>query len=324
MMVIRKFRPTEILACVFVVGFVIAVLASSIYMHRFEQTLQSARSAKQQTQQPVMQVSMPPQYAVGPRDAKVRVEAFLPFDVDCHMVNIGLLIEVAKAESKRIRLELYNMHSPEGSKAMERYNLHCASILVNGENVSSGPQADVVGLIGKIDEALKKAYGSGMSSEVAKQLKEKWSKVATHEAAKFVKQIFEPGIEEAEHEAIPVAKPSEKVEVVFYMPPKDTPGATNFPEAIERVERLKKKYGDRLLVRIVDMLSDEATEARKEGRIRGPCVLVNGSYRHLVKVGDKSKVLRLDAEPLAGRFIDPESVEIVVRAYLGADASVAR
>jgi len=313
--VIRKIRPTEILACIFVAGFVIAVLFSSVYMQRVEQALRSA--PPKTVQQPVSRMDIPAQYVVGPTNAKVSIEAFLPFDVECHAINIGLLTEVAKVEGKRIRLGIYNMHSPEGSKAMEKRGVHCASILVNGEVVLSGPQVDVGGLIGKIDEALKAAYGSGMNGEVAEQLKQKWAKMTVQEANEFVRKIFAPKAEEVEHEAIPVAKPGGKVEVVFYMPPKDTPGAINFPEAIKRVEGLKEQYGEKLSVRVVDMMSDEATRALKEGRIRGPCALVNGSYKHIVKVGEKSTVIRLDAEPLAGRFIDPKSVEIVVKTYLG-------
>ncbi|MCS7252833.1 MAG: hypothetical protein RMK18_00115 [Armatimonadota bacterium] len=323
-MVVRRFRPTEIIACIFILGFIAAVLVSSFFAYRYEQSMMSAqRKPIQQTTKPTelvpqIQTGMPNTYIAGAKDAKVRIEAFLPFDVECHMINIALLIEVLKAEGKRIHLELYNMHSPEGSKAMEKRNVHCATILANGEVISSGPQADVVGLITKIDELLKKAYGSGMNTKAVEQLKQKWAKATMQEAANFVRQVFADRATKGEElKGIPVAKPSEKVEVVFYMPPKDTPGVTNFPEAIERVERLRKQHGERLSVKIIDMMSEEAMKARMEGLIQGPCVLVNGSYRHLVKVGSQTKVVRLDAEPLAHRFIDPESVETVVKAYLG-------
>lgn len=318
-MIVRRFRSTEIIACLFVVVFVIAVISSSFYMYRMEQALKGM-PPKIVRQDSKSQPSIPNRYFLGSKEAKVKIEAFLPFEVDCHMVNIGVLLDVVKLEGKRLRLELYNMHSLEGSKAMEKRDIHCASILINGEIFSSGPRADVFGLLKKIDESLKKAYGNGVKGKDMEHLKARWMKVSTQEAAERVRQFFAPGAFEEKLKGILIAKPTDKVEVVFYMPPKDMPGATNFPEAIKRVEALKRQYGERLTIKIIDMTSDEAIKARMEGRIQGPCVLVNGSYKHLVKVDGESMVIRLDAEPLARRFIDPDKVETAVKAYLGVSA----
>jgi len=315
-MVVRRLRFTEVFACIVFCAFVAVVIASSVFMYRREQELKNMPPKPPiTTQASTAQTLIPNPYIKGPKDAKVLIKAFLPFEVDCHMINIGFLIDVANAEQKRIRLELYNMHSPEGSREMEKHHAHCATILVNGREASEGPMSNVIGMIQLLDEELKKAYGSGLSQSTIKHLQERWTKVTTKDAANLVVEML--GKKKEMTSGVAVAKRAEKVEVVFFMPPKDTPAIKNFPEAVERVRKLQEQHTNKLSMRIVGMMSDEAKKALNEGRIEGPCVLVNGSQKHLVKVGKESKVISLDVDPLKGKFINPDDVETVVKAYLG-------
>ena len=314
-MVIRRLRFTEVFACIVFCVFVAIVIASSVFMYRHEQELKSLPPKLTTTGQ--TQTLIPNPYIKGQKDAKVLIKAFLPFEVDCHMINIGFLIDVANAEQKRIRLELYNMHSPEGSKEMEKHHAHCATILVNDKVASEGPMANVIGMIQLLDQELKKAYGSGLSQSTIKHLQERWRNITTKDATRLVAEMLGKKRELTETSGVAVAKQTEKVEVVFFMPLKDTPAIKNFPEAVERVRKLQEQHAKRLSIRIVEMTSDEARKALSEGQIEGPCVIVNGSRKHLVKVGEESKLISLEVDPLKGKFINPDDVETVVKAYLG-------
>jgi len=67
----------------------------------------------------------------GPASAKVLVKMLVPLDTDCHQRTASLLQELAKSESDRVRLQIFDYHRPEGVAETNRERLSCATVLVN-------------------------------------------------------------------------------------------------------------------------------------------------------------------------------------------------
>lgn len=343
-------RYTDILVCIALFGFIVAVIGASVHMYWQESHRPAPGAEKQPPTVPATEpsVNIPNPYIKGPKDAKVRIEAYIPMDIACHMITVGLLYAIAEAEPKRVRVEIYNMNSDIGQERMEQKGIICAAVFINGESehkVVRNGELTNVHLGGPINEAgggytvedviyivnreLKQAYGKGFDSKVLAELKKKWSDVTGEEAAAMVSDMLGKKVKVSKGKAptteftpdIPVAKPTSKIVVEFYRPPEGTPGAYGFDEAINHVRKLQMQYPDRITLEIYDMLGEQATNAVDEGRIPGPCVLVNGHYEHVVVKGGERQVIKLDVQPMAGKFLKPDNVVTVIKAYLGKETN---
>ena len=94
-----------------------------------EEVAQSQTSKSQETEF----VAGPSGQQLGDPKAKVRVVAVVPMGVACHMQTMQILQEIAKADPKRVRVEFYDMNSPQGQKELAKHGIHCATVLVNGK-----------------------------------------------------------------------------------------------------------------------------------------------------------------------------------------------
>ncbi len=68
---------------------------------------------------------------LGPPGAKILVKMFAPLQPECHRKTAELLKELAAREPQRVRVQIFNMATPEGRKEMNREGISCATVLVN-------------------------------------------------------------------------------------------------------------------------------------------------------------------------------------------------
>lgn len=253
----------------------------------------------------------------GPKTAKVTVLAVLPLQAGCHDPSVEIFKILSKAEPKRLRIEIVEMYSPEGKKQMQKHDMKCATILVNGkisftlpsdgkkrkvvlERMPNDPSSTYysVDLVDIIDMELRAKYGNGLAEELVKGLKARFRKP---NGQKEVKKVVE------------AKKTVAKVHVEVFTPSPQSPTAKIFFPARQKLDELVKRYKGQIQVRYFTMLSPEAMKAMEEGRIRTPCILVNGKLKHDIK-GEKI-ILEFDPHQLKLKFT-PEQLEKVVRFYL--------
>jgi len=85
----------------------------------------------------LLALAMAPALAVeelGNKDARVTVKAFVPTRVECHQKTIQILREIVKREPERVFVQIYELRTPECTEEMEKFNITCASVFVNGKN----------------------------------------------------------------------------------------------------------------------------------------------------------------------------------------------
>jgi hypothetical protein len=79
---------------------------------------------------------------VGSPAAKILVKMFAPLSTDCHRETADMVLELARREPDKVRVQLYDMRSPQGRQEMQREGLTCATVLVNNryQFLLSGPE----------------------------------------------------------------------------------------------------------------------------------------------------------------------------------------
>jgi len=68
----------------------------------------------------------------GPDEAKVKVEAFYPFNEDHQWVQ-DYAKEIAERYPDTVQVTVYDMYSEEGSKVWEERGLHCGAWVIDGK-----------------------------------------------------------------------------------------------------------------------------------------------------------------------------------------------
>lgn len=253
----------------------------------------------------------------GSPTAKVKVIAVLPLKAGCHDPTIEIFKILSKAEPNRLRIEIVEMYSEEGKRRMKRHNMKCATILINNKTTftlySDGKKRKVVlermpndpsstyysiDLVDIIDMELKAKYGEGIDRELINKLKARFRR--TQQGRETEK------VAEAE-------KPVAKVQVEVFAPSQQSPAAKIFFPARQKLDEIAKRYKDKVQVRYFTMLSPEAKKAVEEGRIKTPCILVNGKLKHKIK--GEEIILEFDPHKLQLKFT-PEQLERVISFYL--------
>lgn len=68
---------------------------------------------------------------LGKPTARILVKMLAPLATDCHRKTAQLLRDLAAREPDRVRVQIFDMQTPDGRKEMSRERLNCASVLVN-------------------------------------------------------------------------------------------------------------------------------------------------------------------------------------------------
>ncbi|MDW8028754.1 MAG: hypothetical protein RMK94_10240 [Armatimonadota bacterium] len=250
----------------------------------------------------------------GSPDAKVKVIAVLP-PSGCQVPTLRVLDEIAKADPKRVRVEIYGMGSPKGQEILQQYGATCASVFINGKTeftlTSNGKARQVVcqkspgmsyqstDLIEIVDMELKRLYGKGFDEKTLKQLREKG------------KQIVVGG-----HSSESMESPKAKVTVEVLTPIREGMLYMNFSQIIKELEQLKEKYGDDLSVIIHPIATPEGQERMQELKLKGPAVIINGKVVHEIQGPNNTKREIITAfGATEGMFAPSDVVEVVV-AYM--------
>lgn len=250
----------------------------------------------------------------GPKDAKVKVVAVIP-PSQCQAVALRVLDEIAKAEPKRVRIEIYGMGSPQGSKILRQYGATCASIFINGKKdftITSGGQTrhvvcekspgmsyQATDLIEIVHMELKRHYGKGFDERTLKQLREKG------------KQIVGGG-----HGVSEIESSKAKVVVEVLTPAQQGTIYPLFAETVKVLEQLKGKYGDDLSVVVNPVVTAEGQKRMRELNLNGPAVIINGKTVHEILGPNNQKRKIVTAFNAGGRLFTPKDVAEVVAAYM--------
>lgn len=250
----------------------------------------------------------------GSTDAKVKIVAVLP-PSDCQAPTLHILDEIAKAEPKRVRIEIYGMSSPKGMQILQQYGATCASIFINGKTeftlTSDGQTRQVIcqkspgmsyqstDLIEIVHMELKRLYGKGFDEKTLKQLREKG------------KQIVAGG-----HGTVSMESPKAKVTVEVISPAQRGTLYPLFAEIVRILERLKEKYGDEISVRIHSVVTSEGQKRMRELKLDGPAVVINGKTVHEIPGPKNTKRKIVTAIGVGERAFTPNEVAEIVNAYM--------
>ncbi len=79
---------------------------------------------------------------LGAPDAKVLVKMFAPLGIACHQPTVDLLTELATAEPKRLRVQIFDVRDPASAGEANRERLTCATVLVNNRYQFTIPDGD--------------------------------------------------------------------------------------------------------------------------------------------------------------------------------------
>ncbi len=255
----------------------------------------------------------------GSPEAKVKVVAVLP-PSSCQFPTLRILDEIAKAEPKRVRVEIYGMGSPKGTQIMQKYGATCASVFINDKTeftLTSGGQVRHVvcqkspgmsyqstDLIEIVHMELKRLYGKGFDEKTLKQLREKG------------KQIVTGGHGIAEPEAPKMGSSKAKVIVEVLMPMQQGTIYPLFAETVRALERLKEKYGDDLSASVYSIATAEGQKRFRELKLKGPAVIINGKTVHEILGPNNTKRKVVTAVGMGERMFTTSEVTEVVDAYM--------
>jgi len=78
---------------------------------------------------------------LGARDAKVLVKMMAPLGPECHRLTLRLLEDLVARESRRVRVQVFDMASAAGQEEMRFERLSCATVLVNNRYQFSLPES---------------------------------------------------------------------------------------------------------------------------------------------------------------------------------------
>ncbi len=250
----------------------------------------------------------------GSPEAKVKIVAVLP-PSECQAPTLRILDEIAKAEPKRVRVEIYGMGSPKGMQILQQHGATCASVFINGKTeftLTSGGQTRRVicqkspgmsyqstDLIEIVHMELKRLYGKGFDEKTLKQLREKG------------RQIVGGG-----HGSLEMESPKAKVVVEVLTPAQRGTLYPLFVETVKVLERLKGKYGDDLSVSIYPVVTADGQKRMRELNLNGPAVVINGKTVHEIPGANNKKRRIVTAVGAGERMFTPSDVAEVVTAYM--------
>ncbi len=250
----------------------------------------------------------------GPQDAKVKVVAILP-PSGCQMPNLRILREIARAEPKRVRVEIYGMGSEKAQEVARQYGASCASIFINGKNAftvktggkvrnvvfkqSPGGYYQSTDLIEVIHEELQKAYGEGFSEKTLNELRDKGRKFGGHGGEEVV---------ESQKQA--------KVVVEVLTPSQKAPIYPLFSNAVKKLEQLKEKYGNDLAVTVYSLMTEEGQQRMRELKLNGPAIVINGKTAHEIQgQGGKRRTI-ITGYSGGTPLFSISDIEEIVKAYM--------
>ncbi len=72
---------------------------------------------------------------LGSPKAKILVKMFAPLQTECHIKTADLLKALAEREKNRVRVQIFNMSTPEGRQEMQKEGLTCATVLINNRYI---------------------------------------------------------------------------------------------------------------------------------------------------------------------------------------------
>ena len=250
----------------------------------------------------------------GSPEAKVKIVAVLP-PAECQVPTLRILDEIARAEPKRVRVEIYGMGSPESMKILQQHNATCASVFINGRKdftLTSGGQTRRVicekspgmsyqstDLIEIVHMELKRLYGKGFDEKTLKQLREKG------------RQIVGGG-----HGISGAESPKAKVVVEVLTPAQHGTLYPLFAETVRVLERLKERYGDDLSVVVNPVATAEGQKRIRELNLNGPAVVINGKTVHEIPGPNNKKRRIVTAYGAGGQLFNPSEVAEIVIAYM--------
>ena len=250
----------------------------------------------------------------GSPEAKVKVVAVLP-PSSCQFPTLRILDEIAKAEPKRVRVEIYGMGSPQGQKILQQYGATCASVFINGKTeftLTSGGQTRHVicqkspgmsyqstDLIEIVHMELQRLYGKGFDDKTLKQLREKGM------------QIVGGG-----HGAAVMESTKAKVVVEVISPAQMGTLYPLFSETIKMLEGLKEKYGNDLSVSVYPVVTAEGQKRMRELKLNGPAVIINGKIVHEIPGPNKAKRKIVTAIETGSGLFSPKDIAEIVSAYM--------
>jgi hypothetical protein len=250
----------------------------------------------------------------GSPEAKVKIVAILP-PSECQAPTLRVLDEIAKAEPKRVRVEIYGMQSPKGMQLLQQYGATCASVFINGKKeftLTSGGQTRRVicekspgmsyqstDLIEIVHMELKRLYGKGFDEKTLKALREKGE------------QIVAGG-----HGTTELESPKAKVKVEVLTPSQQGSVYPLFAETVRVLERMKEKFGDDLSVEIYPVVTAEGQKRMRELNLNGPAVIINGKVVHEIPSPNKTKRRIVTAYSGGASIFSPKDVADVVSAYM--------
>lgn len=263
---------------------------------------------------------------LGPPDAKVKVIAVVPLGIDCHLQTIRILREIAKVEPKRVRVEIYDMSSPQGQRTLSRYGQHCASVFVNGKidftikvngkerNIYCQRQPNTpmstynsTDLIEVVHLELERAYKKGFDAKALQQLRARGKQIMMGISGIDFPQLDVP--------------PGKKAKVVaeVLMPSEQAPFYRMFAETVKALKAVKDRYPDALAVRIFSLMTKEGQERLRQLQLFAPAIVINGKTLHEIPVPKKGKQIISTAFGQGSRLFTPSDVEKVVLYYLQKD-----
>jgi len=274
--------------------------------HRHEQEAEAMKVAS---------VSMPTESGkqMGSPTAKVKVIAVLP-PSECQIPTLLVLDEIAKADPKRVRVEIYSMASPKGMQILRQYGATCASVFINGKTeftlTSDGETRYVVcqktpgmsyqstDLIEIVHMELKRLYGRGFDEATLKKLREKGRQIVTGTT----------------HSEAP--NPSAKVVVEVLAPPQRASIYPLFSETVKVLERLKERHGKDLSLSVYVLTTAEGQKRMHAYNLTGPAVVINGKTVHEIQGPFNTKRKVVTAFGASPTLFTPKDVAEVVNAYL--------
>lgn len=308
---------------------IIGVGAFSVYVQ--SQRLKRPRAT------PPHQETASPQEAFGHEDAKVVITAFVPFQAPPYHPPLQILRTLVQKDPARLRVELYDLAQRSNQRAMQDRGLTDATILINGQAKFTRPEASArrkvsfIGppdgdsskyrsedLVAALDEALRQAYGTGLSEEQRATLKQIASAPQRASASSATGEE-EPAKKAARSEPRPKATPGGKSKVnveVFLFPP-DSPAAFFFTPARQVVEEMARQHPDRLTVTYHDRSDPAVEDLLAQRGCPEACVLINGKVSHVLKQGSQEKTVRLEkAKGQPAILFDPADLKAVLQQYL--------
>jgi len=90
----------------------------------------------------------------GPKDAPVKITAYLSGSNPCHMTSITMLQQLAAEYPDQVRIEVYDKDDPAVAKEAERVKIGCEmGILINGRGAFNIPGRGIVMFQGPVDSS---------------------------------------------------------------------------------------------------------------------------------------------------------------------------